>query len=358
MKTSSYVILSVVTLVASITALVAHHKLSESSTNGATFSGRTELKRSARGVQTSDFISREVRTSGVASSNGGTSDKFVSYQDFTSKGRSTCVVSKNSSQMEPPESIRTILNLEGGVHFSRRIDAVHSLGRNLDRSELDYLFKFLSEPKLQNGMETVERWLRNDVMDKLVTQETIPDGLANLFISIYEDSNQDAVMRDYAVQHMPVVYEMMTSTEQASVRQVMWRATKETNNSIAGTALLALLEILEQTSQLGFGPRSESVERTRLATTALNLASDDRCGDLARITAVSVCGRLRVEEALPILLNLAQGTQNVPLRIVAVAGLGDIGGTTARTVLRQLTTDSDQRVRIAAESALRRLVNS
>jgi hypothetical protein len=254
------------------------------------------------------------------------------------------------SQRQIPESVKAILNPE--VEFSRRMAAVHSLSRNLNSDEMDLLYGFLANRSLGKGPERLERWLRNDVMDKLVQQEIVPEGLADLLVAIYEDRQQDIVMRDYAVQHMPVVYEKMSDEEKVSLYKAMWQATEETDSSIAGTALLALLDVAGPMNSSGDASLDD---HARLAETALRLASDKHCGELPRITAVSVCGRLGIKEALPVVTELAQTAKSIPLRIAAIASLGDLGDTRTETLLRQFAQVTDPRLLPAAESALRRL---
>lgn len=263
-----------------------------------------------------------------------------------------------------PDSLMAILTPDVGTEFGKRIEAVYSLGHNLDSAVLDSLFEFLANPNLETGAEGRERFLRNEIMDKLVQQETVPDGLANLLLAIYENRQQDIVLRDYALQHMPVAYEKMTDEEKASLNEAMWQATAETDSSIAGTALLALLDVVGPTPPSGdvVGSLTASVasaapvdDRTRLAQTALRLASDERCGELARITAVSVCGRLGIREALPAITQSAQSAPSIPLRIAAIAALGDMGDRQAEAFLRQVAQSSETRLSGAAEAALKRV---
>lgn len=252
-----------------------------------------------------------------------------------------------------PNRLKTIFCLDSEFEFSKRVSAVHSLSRRLDAEELEFLYAFLAGSELGRGTESRERWLRNDIMDKLVDQESAPEGLANRLVLIYEDHEQDVVIRDYAVQHMPWIYERVGDDEKASLSKAMWRATEESNSSIAGTALLALLEITD-------GPHSDVAAssvavRERLSAAALKLASDERCGELTRITAVSVCGRLRIAEALPVVTQLAGGAQSVQLRMAAIGSLAYLSSMSTSSLLDRLATDADQRVRGAAEAALRRL---
>ncbi len=154
-------------------------------------------------------------------------------------------------------------------------------------------------------------------------------------------------MRDYAVQHMPPIFGQVSPDDQARLQETMWQATTETGSSIAGTALLALLDL----SQSG-----SSLDQGRIVQIALNVANNNQGGELSRITAVEVCGRMQVEQALPVVEQLAQTAQSMPLRIAATAALGDLGDPSATETLTNLANSSDRRQAFAAQSALNRLV--
>jgi HEAT repeat protein len=134
--------------------------------------------------------------------------------------------------------------------------------------------------------------------------------------------------------------------EQAEVRQALLDALRETQTSIAGTGLLALHRLAGAES---------AIDKPAVQRAALQLAQDEQCGELARITAVQVCGRMGVKEVAPLALQLAQTAASVPLRIAAVATLGDVGGAAARGYLEELARGEDERLRVAAASALQRL---
>lgn len=262
-----------------------------------------------------------------------------------------------------PANLQFILAPAPHTGYRARIAAVRVLGRNLSAAEINALADYLRAPCEANGpgwQAESEYWLRNDIMNKLVEQNTIPTGLADLLVGIYQDHNQNVVMRDYAVQHLPNAYAEMTSADQTSVRQALWQATGETDSSIAGTALLALLAMTggtgsTSTTTVGAPVPADSTDRAQLTQTVLRLTGDEHCGELSRIAAISMCGRLGVQDALPVVTQLAQNAPSVPLRIVAIAALGDLGGQPAVTILEQLSQSPETRLRPAVASALQRL---
>jgi hypothetical protein len=103
-----------------------------------------------------------------------------------------------------------------------------------------------------------------------------------------------------------------------------------------------------------------SPSTSRLAATALRLASDAAAPETSRATALQVCACLKLTEARPLAWNVARSDRaSFPFRIAAVAALGDLGGDTSiRDYLQQLTTGPEKRLRFPAESALKKLSNN
>lgn len=254
------------------------------------------------------------------------------------------------------ERVQFILNSRSNAAFADRVDAIRTIRTKLAETEMDAFSRYLRTPARDSQNSDGENWLRNEMLDALVQQADLPRGLAGLLIAVYQDAAQDPVMRDYAVQHMGAAYDHANAEEQAALQGTLWGATGETSSSIAGTALLALLNVAES---------NPAIDQNRLAATALRLAGDDQTGELARITAVQVCGRLEVPPALRVVEQLTRQSPSTPLRIAATAALGDyaMNGTgpesaEARNLLTRVAASSDPRQAMAAESALRRVTRA
>jgi HEAT repeats len=246
-----------------------------------------------------------------------------------------------------PESVRPIVAAVPAGTFAERVKTVRALPADLTAQEIHAFYTYLLTPA-QSGAENrqQENWLRNEMMDKLVEAPALPAGLARVLVAIYQDPTQDIVMRDYAVQHMMPVYARASAEEKATLQQTLWQAVEETDSSIAGTALLALRDLAQDHREF---------EQNQLGEAALKLAGDDRCGDLSRITALQLCGRMGMDQAAPLLLQLSQKAGSVPLQIAAIAALGDVGNAEAQNYLRQLASQPDPRLRPALETALKKM---
>ena len=245
-----------------------------------------------------------------------------------------------------PERVRPIMEPEAGMTFGERVRAVRAICGELTGPEIELFYRYLRTPATNSPESENEHWLRNNMMDKLTGQPTRPAGLPDVLVAIYQDKNQDVVMRDYAIQHMNPAYAQARPDEKAVLRQALWQAVEETDSSIAGTALLALNNLAQNNAEF---------EKDKIAETALKLAGDEQCGELSRITAVQICGRTGTTQAEPLALQLAQSAGSIPLRITAIAALGDLGDRSVKAFLQQIAAGGEDRLKPAAESALKRL---
>jgi hypothetical protein len=247
------------------------------------------------------------------------------------------------------ERVRAVVSRDNTLSHRERVDALTAIQTPLTHPEVEALCQYLLTPARDEPKPHLEVWLRNEIMDRLVEVETLPPGVADVLIAVYRDPAQDIVSRDYAVQHMAPAHERATAGDQRKLQATLWQATGETDSSIAGTALLALLYA---------SANSPSIDQEQIARTALRLATDGRCGELARITAVQVCGRLRAEQALPVVQQLAETAESIPLRIAATAALGDYASKSAMATLTRLAVTSDARQSAAVQAALHRVTRT
>ena len=278
-----------------------------------------------------------------------------------------------SQRLRLPDRVQLIVAPEAGTRIGARIKAVHALGTELTTAESEALAEYLRTPsRAEAPGRALENFLRNEILDKLAAQRAVPVGMPDLLAGIYQDRHQDVVMRDYAVQHIPPIYGKLSAPDRATLQTTLWEATSETDGTIAGTSLLALLAVTaaapdgsprlasaETVSSVS--PSGDSsgftteIDRGRLAETVLRLASDKHCGELSQLTALSVCGRLKIAASLPVVTDVARRGSDVTLRLAAIAALGDLGEATTVGLLEELSQGSETRLRVAAKAALGRL---
>lgn len=85
------------------------------------------------------------------------------------------------------------------------------------------------------------------------------------------------------------------------------------------------------------------------------IATSEDADAAARLTALQVCSHANATDVLPMVRILAQTGEVVPLRLSAVATLGELGKSQDTELLQSLSFDADRRVAKAAGKALVRL---
>ncbi len=234
--------------------------------------------------------------------------------------------------------------------YAERLKAIRSLSSPLNDTDWEVLQSFLLKP---DGLDKVQmgQVVKNVLLDVLCALNPPPAGLGGVLAQMYRDQQQDEVIRDYAVQHLAACYEQLTlepdgaGTQQA-VGNVLWEAVNESNDSIGGTALLALKRLSQEYPEF---------DQQQLAATALQMAGDDTAGELTHITAFQVCASLGTTNALPVVLNAAQSGETVPVRISAIAALGILGGASQIPFLNSLIQGNNDRLKLPAQQALNQI---
>jgi hypothetical protein len=210
-----------------------------------------------------------------------------------------------------------------------RIEAVHQLGNNLTSFQVAALAVFVNSPVTDGAKDAWGLYaVKNDILNVLRAQTTPPADLTRLLIGMYRNRAQDAVMRDYAIQHLSVWHErddVVSPAERKSIRTVLNEAVRE-NNSIAGTALLGLHRLAVDLTP------SDANELDRIA---LHLAQSAETETATRLTAIQVCAERGLKEVLPTAEGLAQKTDCIPLQLSAKAAFKRLGGMPPADVARR-----------------------
>jgi hypothetical protein len=171
------------------------------------------------------------------------------------------------------------------------------------------------------------RYLKNEVMTALRGQSVMPSGFVKTLITVYEDRQQDEVIRDYAIQHLGAGYEILdlSDEDRKHTREVLKVALREQNDT-AGTALIALHLISK--NDASFDAKSINSNAVYLATTTGMSAS-------VRTTAVQICAERGLKEVVPALEKYTKSGPEI-LQVAAIAALGELGGRKDITLLTQI----------------------
>lgn len=166
--------------------------------------------------------------------------------------------------------------------------------------------------------------LKDAAMETLHRPDVLAHDAAEGLLALYNDRTGDPVVREYALQHLRLVYERLAGEAgdpdlRKRILGAYEDALRETDSSIPGTALLSLNTLADTV------PADVSDELVRAR--ALALLADEHACDRARLTACSIAARRNEPQALPLVRALASDPQaSTPLRIAAIAALGELGG--------------------------------
>jgi len=237
---------------------------------------------------------------------------------------------------------RTVLGLEEDRGLGARSGALRSLPDHLAEADLFALYDFLLDPNRAPDLTPVqERVLVNDIMKKLRHHADGAPDLGYVLEEIYRNSAGDAVIRDYAIQHLGSWLERQPYSEKALA--VMWDAAQEETTATAGTALLSLHRI---------GRAHPDLDMKKLGETAELIARDPNAAVAARVTALGLAATLDTASILPTARQIAAGKTTVALQAAAVSILGDRGSLSDLQLLRSLQDDEAVACTAALEAAI------
>lgn len=231
--------------------------------------------------------------------------------------------------------------------YEARNAALCSLARcrDLDADDVQALMDYL---RATDGALRIERdaALKNDVLNLLRNQATLPDGLADLLMEMFACKAQPSEVRDYALQHLGALQkDDLDAQRRQNRRDLFVAAAKDIREPFAGTALYSL-------SAIGQMSKAQEAELRRLTVAACGAAANP----LARMSALQLAGERGYREVLPVVRNLLDGARRDAVTdMVAVGTLGLLGGRDDLSRLERLKTRGGQRLRPAVETAIRRI---
>jgi len=280
----------------------------------------------------------------------------------------TQVLMEKMRRLNPGPAVRTIVGMDSDPGDYRvRMGAMKDLTRNLSTNDVTALRLFLNfrftEQDDQAELRLLEfEGLKNDALTVLLAQDKLPAALGHQLAGMYKDSDHSDVWRAYCIQYIPEYYERKwpaakapqpergqeVDPERLDMENTCWEALEDTDSTIRGTALLAL-ECLSG--------KYDHIDRGKVEEAALSMAVDDACQEPARVTSMRICGMTGRKEALPAARMIAQTGETVPLRMAAIATLGDLGEDEDVELLESLAASTDKRVQNIAKATLARLKN-
>lgn len=239
------------------------------------------------------------------------------------------------------DKVRKIVNKTNGLKFRERLRLVNSLPRNLSEDDRKALYYYLKYEKNNTNTHV----MKNDMLNILRDQKTPPDELTDVMLDLFYDKSQNIVIRSYALQHMRPWY-LDERMQDPAIRQAFYDGLEETENEIAGVALLALKDMAE---------RDTDFDKNLISQKAAEMAADENTYILTRISAVSISGRMKNPEALETIRNLTSTTQPMALKLSAIASLGELGDHKDIYTLQKISSSGKRPFSTAAKAALKKI---
>jgi len=266
-------------------------------------------------------------------------------------------LNKMLAALKMSPAVRALLGLtvDKGDRDARR-DALKKLSRTLTPDDVEAMTLFLDFRYEDNAELSSAAFdaLKNDALVVLLNQKQLPDGLGLKLADMFKDENHSTRWRDYSLQYIAQYYEAVVSPESPEVAAITnaYAAALDTRSEkFAGTALLAVERLSREHTEF---------DREAIGDAALEIAlSGDTCHD-SRITALRVCAMMNRMEVLPQARILAQTGAIMPVRLAAIATVGDLGDESDLEYLESLSASDDRRLqrisKTSSESLRKRLV--
>lgn len=239
------------------------------------------------------------------------------------------------------DDVRRIVN-PGTASTAERLRQVHALPDDLSAADREAVARYLKYGENSD----IELVIKNDLMNKLRNQKTLPPELTGVLLELYSDRKQNITVRIYALQHLRPQYEL---TRDAAIRQAFYDALNETDNEIAGGALLALRYLCAE--------YPNEFDTAVISRRAAEIALDGNVNNLTRLSAVQVAAMLDNAEIEPAIRSLAENASTpLTLRLSAIAGLGQLKCPESRPTLELLAQNNGPEGK-AARMALKKFSN-
>jgi hypothetical protein len=257
------------------------------------------------------------------------------------------------------DAVKTVLNTN--TLFRTRAETIKNLSRDLSADDVTALRNFLnlSASDYPNLKPIALNSLKNDILDVLLDQRQLPEGLGTQIAGMFSNPSADYMWREYCLQYMAPYVErqikdgVVQKAEQNDPKQVemtavtgaLFSALDDRKEDLAGTALLGLDRLSK---------KHEQFSRTEVLSKALEIAGDKRASARCRLTAMRVASAGGVKDILPTARDLAQNGETVLLRGAAITTLGDFGAPEDMDLLKTLSSSPNRQIAAAAQAAVKR----
>jgi hypothetical protein len=310
------------------------------------------------------------------------------------------VKSVDDSTLSDP--VKALLGQDGKVHnYPELLAAINDLDYEMSATDAAALMGMLNYPndRFPEKMRPIEiNAVKNDVLDKLLRQKSLPQGLGLQLVEMAGNVENDPVWRDYCTQFLPVAWERIeaesriANTEQGISKGVATESTEEhagraSKNSVSSSAargenkesvdeLMAIRDAMFQaldergatlagTALIGLENLSRThgeFDREAIVAKASEIASDEMASAETRMTALRLASQTSMElragskeTAVDAARSLAQTGETVLLRSAAIVTLGELGAPDDRELLESYVLADNRQIAAAAKMALAKM---
>jgi|GEM_PF-5666145 len=287
--------------------------------------------------------------------------------------------------------------LDSSVRWQVKVDRLRRIDpKNLSGEDIDQLFVLLGHvPSSQHS----EAWYVtvNEIMEQLRRHGIGEDRLADAFLAVLKKGDQHEVIRDYAAQHLgqwinprPDFPGAPFEKNKDKVREALSAFAETVQNpelsytSIPGTTLAVIADFIggpapeavdphvasfppedlpgevrkiqqEETAAAQSSDEQPEVVRSLVPWLRKTITSDNETSRLTYISALNFVGQIQLAELYPEVRALVEtGKLHPSIKLNAISTLGLIGTGEDEILLRTIS-NSDQKLRFAAQAALKNL---
>lgn len=251
------------------------------------------------------------------------------------------------------EKVRRIVVKDPSTPYEIRVADIHKLPQNLSGADQDALLRLLSERygDAWSFMTPMEfNAVKNETVIALSRQlkADLAGELSNRLSDMLEDASYDDMWRNYCAQFLGQLYPRMDALQKARGVKLLKDACGKSETAIPGAALISLEAIASADP--------EAVRTEWLAKEAFSIVVAKDSKEINKTTALQICAHLGHSQALLPARRIAESlSEPVPLRISAIAAVGQLGDASDLPLMEKLKASTDTRLSTAAAAALRRL---
>ena len=257
------------------------------------------------------------------------------------------------SRSRTPYLVNTLI--DPSLHLDEQIEAIRALPTDLTDGEFQALIALLKDDVPSTMNESVWSTLQNEIMEVLRHRRFNLSQYPQAIAGILSDREASPIMRDYAAQHLSLyLSDRASSLEETVIHSslnsllTVLNGSREAEQQVTGTTLMALCDLNEKQSQL------LQSHRPAIDQAVLKLLDFNHPVTFSnRISALQAAGRLKVTEALPQVRQMATSEEiKHSYRLSAIAALGYYAEAEDQSFLEEVA-QGDSKFRFAAQTALK-----